>query len=201
MRSLEKFDFNLKHKFSTYASWWIRQSIGRAVAEQFRVIRIPAHMVSTIAAINRTEQRFIMEYGRMPEVAEIAAVLEMPAARVSAIRKMARQTISLQSPLSVDTDGSNLEDVLPDEQAVDPAQEISDATVHKQLVRLLAGVTERERMILTMRFGLMGQRVRTLQEISDHFNISRERVRQLEMQTLNKLRTDENLRLFGVGKS
>ena len=201
MRSLEKFDFNLKHKFSTYASWWIRQSIGRAVAEQFRVIRIPAHMVSTIAAINRTEQRFIMEYGRMPEVAEIAAVLEMPAARVSAIRKMARQTISLQSPLSVDTDGSNLEDVLPDEQAVDPAQEISDATVHKQLIRLLAGVTERERMILTMRFGLMGQRVRTLQEISDHFNISRERVRQLEMQTLNKLRTDENLRLFGVGKS
>jgi RNA polymerase primary sigma factor len=197
MRSLEKFDFNLKHKFSTYASWWIRQSIGRAIAEQFRVIRIPAHMVSTIAAINRVEQRFILEHDRMPEAEEIAQVLNMPTARVSAIRKMARQTISLQSPLSVDDSGSSLEDVLPDEQAVDPARQISDETVHSQLERLLATLNERERMILKMRFGLMGEQVRTLQEISDHFKISRERVRQLEMQTLNKLRTPENLRIFG----
>lgn len=197
MRSLEKFDFNLKHKFSTYASWWIRQSIGRAIAEQFRVIRIPAHMVSTIAAINRVEQRFILEHDRMPEADEIAQVLNMPTARVSAIRKMARQTISLQSPLSVDDSGSSLEDVLPDEQAVDPARQISDETIHSQLERLLATLSERERMILKMRFGLMGEQVRTLQEISDHFKISRERVRQLEMQTLNKLRTPENLRIFG----
>ena len=201
MRSLEKFDFNLKHKFSTYASWWIRQSIGRAIAEQFRVIRIPAHMVSTIAAINRAEQRFILEHDRLPEVEEIAAMLEMPSARVSAIRKMARQTISLQSPLSVDDSGSNLEDVLPDEQALEPSQHISDESVQKQLQRLLSKLNERERLILTMRYGLMGERVRTWQEISEYFNIIRERVRQLEMQTLNKLRTPENMRLFGAHKS
>ena len=197
MRSLEKFDFNLQHKFSTYASWWIRQSIGRAIAEQFRVIRIPAHMISTIAAINRVEQRFILEHDRMPEVEEIAAQLGLPAARISAIRKMARQTISLQSPLSVDENGSSLEDVLPDEQALDPAQKISAASVKMQLDRLLATLTPRERKILAMRFGLLGEKVHTLQEISEHFNISRERVRQLEMQTLNKLRAPENLKLFG----
>ena len=197
MRSLEKFDFNLHHKFSTYASWWIRQSIGRAIAEQFRVIRIPAHMISTIAAINRVEQRFILEHDRMPEVEDIAAQLGLPAARISAIRKMARQTISLQSPLSVDENGSSLEDVLPDEQALDPAQEVSAASVKVQLKKLLSTLTERERQILSMRFGLLGERVHTLQEISDHFNISRERVRQLEMQTLNKLRAPENLKLFG----
>ena len=200
MRSLEKFDFNLNHKFSTYASWWIRQSIGKAIAEQFRVIRIPAHMVSTIAAINRVEQRFILEHDRMPEVDEIASVLEMPPARVSAIRKMARQTISLQSPLSVDDNGSSLEDVLPDEQVIDPAKNVSDETVKRQLEKLLAALSERERTILTMRFGLLGENVRTLQEISEHFNISRERVRQLEMQTLNKLRTPEIMRIFGSQK-
>ena len=200
MRSLEKFDFNLKHKFSTYAGWWIRQSIGRAVAEQFRVIRIPAHMVSTIAAINRVEQRFILDHDRMPEVDEIASLLNLPAARVSAIRKMARQTISLQSPISVDQDGSSLEDVLPDEHAVDPSQDISEDTVNSQLDKLLSTLSAREQKILTMRFGLKGEKVHTLQEISEHFNISRERVRQLEMQTLNKLRTPENMRLFGSHK-
>ena len=200
MRSLEKFDFNLNHKFSTYASWWIRQSIGRAIAEQFRIIRIPAHMINTIAAINRAEQRFILEHDRMPETEEIAAVLEMPPARVSAIRKMARQTISLQSPLSVDENGSSLEDVLPDEHAADPSQNISNASSRKQLAKLLNTLSERERKILIMRFGLLGEPVRTLQEISECFNISRERVRQLEMQILNKLRTPENLRLFGSDK-
>ena len=197
MRSLEKFDFNLKHKFSTYAGWWIRQSIGRAIAEQFRVIRIPAHMVSTIAAINRAEQRFILEYDRMPEVEEIAAVLEMPAARVSAIRKMARQTISLQSPVTPDENGSSLEDVLPDEQALDPARAVSGESIQQQLKKLLDTLSERERQILKMRFGLLGECVHTLQEISEHFSISRERVRQLELQILNKLRTPENMRLFG----
>lgn len=200
MRSLEKFDFNLKHKFSTYASWWIRHSIGRAIAEQFRIIRIPAHMISTIAAINRAEQRFIMEHDRMPESDEIAAMLEMPAARISAIRKMARQTISLQSPLSGDENGSILEDVLPDEQAMEPSQKVSDATIRKQLIKLLDTLSPREREILTMRFGLLGEKVHTLHEISRHFNISRERVRQLELQTLNKLRTPENMRLFGAQK-
>ena len=200
MRSLEKFDFNLNHKFSTYASWWIRQSIGRAIAEQFRIIRIPAHMVSTIAAINRAEQRFILEHDRMPEPDEIAAVLGLPTARVSAIRKMARQTISLQSPLSVDENGSSLEDVLPDEQAIDPSQNISYASSRKQLVKLLNTLSERERKILVMRFGLLGEQVKTLQEISECFNISRERVRQLEMQIINKLRTPENLRIFGSDK-
>ena len=201
MRSLEKFDFNLNHKFSTYASWWIRQSIGRAIAEQFRIIRIPAHMITTIAAINRVEQRFILEHDRMPENDEIALILEMPAARVSAIRKMARQTISLQSPLSVDENGSSLEDIIPDERAVDPSQNIVNASSRKQLAKLLSTLSEREQKILVMRFGLLGEPVKTLQEISEYFNISRERVRQLEMQIINKLRTPENLRLFGSDKA
>lgn len=197
MHSLEKFDFNMKHKFSTYASWWIRQSIGRAIAEQFRVIRIPAHMVSTIAAINRVEQRFILEHDRMPEVSEIAAILEMPPARISAIRKMARQSISLQSPLATSQDGSSLEDILPDEHAADPSQKLSDATTSKQLNKLLATLSGREKTIIAMRYGLLGEEVHTLLEISEHFNISRERVRQLEMQALNKLRTPETTRIFG----
>ena len=201
MRSLEKFDFNLNHKFSTYASWWIRQSIGRAIAEQFRIIRIPAHMITTIAAINRVEQRFILEHDRMPENDEIALILEMPAARVSAIRKMARQTISLQSPLSVDENGSSLEDIIPDERAVDPSQNIVNASSRKQLAKLLSTLSEREQKILVMRFGLLDEPVKTLQEISEYFNISRERVRQLEMQIINKLRTPENLRLFGSDKA
>ena len=196
MRALEKFDFNLKNKFSTYASYWIRQSIGRALAEQFRVIRIPAHMVSTIAAINRVEQRFIMEHDRLPESDEIAALLEMPVARVSAIRQMARQPISLQSPLGSDSTGNSLEDLLPDERTVDPAQDVAEESAQEQLLKLLSKLTDRERDVLTMRFGLMGHPVCTLQEISKHFNISRERVRQLEMQTLNKLRSQETLRFF-----
>lgn len=200
MRSLEKFDFDLKHKFSTYASWWIKQSIGRALAEQFRIIRIPVHMVSTIAAINRVEQRFILEHDRMPEVEEIAAILEMPPARISAIRKMARQTVSLQSPLSGDSDSGSLEDILPDEQAYDPAQEITAELTNNQLQLALDELSPRERQIMIMRFGLLGEREHTLHEISLHFNISRERVRQLEMQTLNKLRTPENRKKFlGLG--
>ena len=197
MVAVQRFDVKLGNRFSTYAGWWIRQSIGRAIAEQFRVIRIPAHMVSTIAAINRAEQRFILEYDRIPEVEEIAAVLEMPAARVSAIRKMARQTISLQSPVTPDENGSSLEDVLPDEQALDPARSVSGESIRQQLKKLLDTLSEREQQILKMRFGLLGERVHTLQEISEHFSISRERVRQLELQILNKLRTPENRRLFG----
>ncbi len=195
MRALDKFDYRLGHKFCTYATWWIKQSVSRSIADQSRVIRIPIHMINTINMINSAEQRFIQEHGREPGVEELAARLEMPVARVSAIQKMARQPLSLQSPVNGEEESSTLEGIVCDENN-DPVEEIASQVLREKLFEALGTLSEREQQIIIMRFGLDGEAPRTLVEVSQHFDLTRERIRQIEMKTIEKLRAPARLKYF-----
>jgi len=196
MKALDKFDYRLGHKFCTYATWWIKQSVNRSIADQSRVIRIPIHMINTINAINAAEQRFIQENGREPGVEELAAKLDMPVSRVSAIRKMARQPLSLQAPISnSEEESATLENVISD-QANDPIEDISAKVIREKLYEALGTLSEREQQIIIMRFGLNGETPKTLVEVSKHFELTRERIRQIESKTLEKLRAPARLKFF-----
>ena len=202
LRAIEKFDFRLGNKFSTYASWWIRHNISRAIAEQARVIRIPAHMVHAITAMNWAEQRFIQAHGREPEIEELAAQLEMSVARVSAIRKMACQTISLQAPLTGDHDGTILEELIADDGAADPVRGYARKVLYGKIYEMLRTLPERDQQIIIMRFGLFGQKCLPLVEISRRFKLTRERIRQLEAKIIENLRSPAKLKyLDGVVQS
>ena len=181
-------DFRLGNRFSTYASWWIRQNIARAIAAQGRVIRIPAHMIQTINAMNREEQRFIQEHDRYPEAAELAEILQMPLPRLNAIRKMAWQTISLQSPISGSDNGTVLEDIIADDTSVGPAAEFSRKVLYQKLYEMLGSLPERDQQIIILRFGLFGHRELRLAEVSERFGLTRERIRQLEGSILDNMR-------------
>ena len=195
VKALDRFDYKLGHKFSTYATWWIRHEIMRALASQSRVIRIPRHMLSTISRINRAEQAYIKHYGTEPTVEDLARELEMPAARVHAIRQMARQQISLQAPihspaLSDDSDITQEDRIgaVSDDEEYNPEQHLSFEFLRDVVHKAVDKLPERDRLFIQMRFGLDGRDPMSIRQIAEEFKLSRERVRQIENSVFRKLR-------------
>ena len=196
MVAVQRFDVKLGNRFSTYAGWWIKHYILRAISEQSRVIRLPLHMIQLLQNMNKAEQRFIQNMGREPEHHELAALLEMPVARISAMRKMAAQSLSLQAPLSTDEDSSSLEELIAPEEKSEPWRNFAKKILYDKLYEMLNTLPERERQIIIYRFGLYGEPALPLCEISARLKLSRERVRQLENKVMALLRSKEYLKFI-----